>query len=159
MGVSYSDNLDSAMDSLWEDLPSEGQTVTWANVMEYARALHVRDGYFVLNPKEAAAEVRRQLSKAQAAGKTLDEETISHALDAAGFEHINWLLEKIEETQPPVNAEDDPRQARQGSWSDVTGMLAHGYKHKVNDGEVESHDRPEGPPDEDESDAEELPFD
>lgn len=153
MGASYSDNLGAVLTALAADLPTEEHTVTWANVMEYAHWLHDRHAYFVFNPNHAAQTVRKNLAEVKAAGMTLDDETIRNALDKAGFEEVNWLLEKGHGTQPAVKGDADDRSARQGGWADITGMLAASYRHMVDGEEVRDHGELVPPP----SDEEDRP--
>jgi len=128
----YDDNLDSVLDALEDALPGDsGQEITWGNVMEYAHYLHDSEGYFIFNPQHAAKTVRRNLEEAGAEGP-LNDERIRLALEKSGFEELNWLLEKTGGTQPAVRSGEGTRQARQGGWSDITGMLAASYKFQIN---------------------------
>ena len=154
--MSYSDNLDDVLDDYEGVKPTQEHEITWANVMEYAIWLQQTQGYFVFSPTEAAKEVRRQLSRLLQTGRPMTDETIVLALEAAGFMHLNWLLEKTGGTRPPVKAGEGRRQARQGGWSDVTGNLANAYKFRINGGAL--RENPGGSPTEPPPEGSPLPF-
>ena len=133
------DNLDEVLADYDDVMPRERHVLSVANVMEYARTLHDRHGYYVFNDEQLVQMVRRELAAAIEAGLPLTDRTIVNALDAAGFKYVKWLLRKTGGTQPPVRAGEGPRTARQGGWADVTGNLASGYRHRVDGRMVRSH--------------------
>lgn len=152
--ANYSDNMDEAMSSLRDELPDEGHTLVVGNVMEYAVWLHDREGYYVFSPEKLVELVRSNVQQVLDSGVEFQSETVELALEKAGFEYINWLLELEGGMQPPIRSGEGPRQATRGGWATITGNLASAFKVKVNDRGVEdlSHLGPDADPEREELD-------
>ena len=150
--ASYSDNLDEALSSLRDELPEEGHTLVVGNVMEYAVWLHDREGYYVFNPEKLVEIVRGNLEQVLESGVEFKSDTVELALEKAGFEYVNWLLELEGGTQPPIRSGEGARQATRGGWATITGNLASAFKVKVNDRGVQDLEElgPEPDPERDE---------
>ncbi len=137
MGVSVTSNFGEALSSLQAELPTQTHVLTVANVMEYARYLHDKEGFYVFNDQQLARIVREKLNGISGG---FTDEAIEGALQTAAAEYVNWLLEQSGATRPPLRANGTRRRARKGGWADVTGNLAAHYKSQVNDGEIVDHD-------------------
>lgn len=125
------DNLDEVLDSYDGAFPSQNHTLTVANVMEYARDLHDREGFYVFNDELLQQIVRNKLEEAINAGLGLSDEVAQQALDAAGFEYVNRLLDLVGGVRPPVRPGEGTRQATRGGWATITGNLANSFRHQV----------------------------
>jgi hypothetical protein len=156
MGVALTDNFDEALTSVSDELPDEEHTLTVANLMEYAVYLHDKEGFFVFNDAILQKLVREKL-KGLLGSSGISDEDVNGALETAAAEYVNYLLETIGETRPPLREGGPAREARRGHWADQTGNLAAHYRSRVDDGEVRSHDEAAPEPDEDLSEQT-LPF-
>jgi len=139
----------NADDVLLDEIEEEEHVLKVANVMEYAKYLHDREGFFVFNDEQLQRIAAQKLQGID--GEPTDEK-IEGALQTAAAEYVNWLLEQTGATRPPLKAGGTRRRARKGNWADVTGNLAAHYKSQVNDGPVVDHDEVAPEPDEDLSD-------
>jgi len=136
------------IEAVYDATEIEEHVLEVASVMEYALYLHYKEGYYVFNPEQLDRIVREKLqSFADGAGHYSDK-VIEGALQTAAAEYVNWLLDIIEETQPPLKAGGPRRDARQGHWADVTGQLAAGFRSRVDEGDVMDHSSAAPEPDE-----------
>ena len=129
MSASVEDNFEEALDSIEEGLPEESHELRIGNVMEYAKYLQLREGFFVLN-KSKLEQIADQKMRAL---DSLEDEKIVAALDTASVEYVDWLADII-------GTKEGGRKQRQGKWADRTGNLAAGWRSQVDDLEVRDHE-------------------
>lgn len=131
-------NAQAFLADLAAQVPRSGHELQLETNVEYAEYLQDRHGYFVFNVDHAAETVVQKLREVIDAGLPLSDRNIVLALDAAGFEEVDWLRSHTAEMRPPaVKPNGDltgPRPAHPGGWADITGQLANSYGHRVDGG-------------------------
>ena len=132
----FTDNLSAVLASYEHLFPATGHVLTVANVMEYARYLNDRQGYFVFNNAKLLEIARENIRELMESDAELSDQNIVNALDKAGFEYVNWLLNLSGGVQPPYRAGEGPRQATRGGWATITGNLRASFRHRVDEGKI-----------------------
>ena len=136
------------IEAVYDATEIEEHVLEVASVMEYALYLHYKKGYYVFNPEQLGRIVQKKLqSFAEDAGQYSDE-VIEGALQTAAAEYVNWLVDFISKTKPPVKQGGKRREVRRGNWADVTGQLAAGFRSRVDGGDVMDHSSAAPEPDE-----------
>jgi hypothetical protein len=131
----------------WQEFELDEHELVVGNIMEYANYLHFFEGYFVFNPEMLKRITQQKLRSHPEDVGELSDETIEGALQTAAAEYVNWLVDIIQETQPPLTPSEatpstpagEERDARQGHWADRTGNLAAGFRSQVDNAEVVDH--------------------
>lgn len=147
MGVTVDSNRDE-VEAVYDELQLEDHRLEVANVMEYALYLHYRDGYFVFNNEMLRRIVKQKIESFAEDAGGLSDAVIEGALQTAAAEYVNWLLDVVGETQPPISPSQTPavyapgeiREALRGGWAAVTGQLSAGFRSRVDEGDVMSHE-------------------
>ena len=131
-------------------VPQRDHTLALETNVEYAVYLQDRHGYFVFNVDHAAETVVSKLQEVLDAGLPLSDRNVALALDAAGYDEVDWMRSHTAEMRPPaVKPNGDvtgPRPAHPGKWADVTGILAGSLGHRVDDGELKGASQSDGGP-------------
>jgi len=138
------------IEAVYDATEIEEHVLEVANVMEYALYLHYKEGYYVFNPEQLDRIVREKLQSFAAGAGHYSDKVIEGALQTAAAEYVNWLVDVTgnNEKQPPLTPSQMPaeykpgevREAVRGGWATVTGQLAAGFRSRVDDGEVMTHD-------------------
>ena len=123
----YSDNLDQVKKSLRQAVPSRTHELKEFNSMEYAAALHAKQGYYVFNPQHLLRAVRRQLVATAKLRGHLDDRGMKLALEAAAYEDLNFLTSVTGEKAPPVGARRVERAGGEATYVPPKGRAA-GYR-------------------------------
>jgi len=129
--MSYSDNIDAVLRDMEGFVPSRNHTLNLANNREYARYLHDKAGFYVFSDERLRNDVVEWIRKVIDAGIPLNDENAINALDAAGFQYVDFLQSLTLEMRPPVKKGEGPRRAHPGHWADITRNLANSYVHDV----------------------------
>lgn len=95
------------------------------NSAEYARHLQDREGFFVTDVEHLAETAKASVLEAVRELDSVSRPTITRALDAAGFQEVDYLRSLTTETT------GDGRRAHPGHWADRSGLLANSYFHEV----------------------------
>lgn len=128
----YEDNLSQFLAEQEETFLTKDHVLEERNNMEYAEHLQNAHGYYVFNPQNVMKAVKRQVQGVLDAAIPLDDDFAVMALEAAGYDDINFLRSYIGEFKDPVRAGEGEREMHPGQWSDVTGSLKAAYTHQVN---------------------------
>ena len=124
----------------WEDeRPDDDHEVTFGNTESYARELHDRNGYSVLNDKLFAQTLRKNLRQIFLQAKPFSDDNIRTALKEGCAQYAATLQSFTGDMRPPVSEGGPKRPAHPGGWADRTTALASGY-YSVVDGERTDYD-------------------
>lgn len=115
------------------EMPSRSHELELSNNAEYASYLHLRKGYSVFADSHIKRTVTKWLRKLANSSQPLNDQNVMRALDAAGFEEINFYRSYTSKMRPPVKQGEGPRRAHPAplNWSDITGQLKASFKHEV----------------------------
>lgn len=126
------DNQEEYLKDIQSLTSDRSHSLEFANNTEYAAALHDHEGYSVFADSRLLNVTEKWLRDLVNSDQPLDVRHVQMALDAAGFEGINWHRSYTGKLRPPVRAGEGGRQAHPSplNWADRTGLLKAGYTHR-----------------------------
>lgn len=135
----YDDNLGDFLREIDAMMPKQDHTLKLQNNMDYSVHLQNRAGFYVFNDAKLRQDVVDWLEKMIQAGLPLNDANLRKALDAAGYQYIDFLRTLTSKMRPPVKLGEGMRRAYPGGWSDVSGALALAFQHSIDGGASRSH--------------------
>ena len=98
------------------------------NGTDYARYLHDKVGYWVMNDTIALNLTARSLRKLVASGEPISEEAVEEALTEAGKAILAAYTRVVGQTMRDGRAMEAPRPKHKGQWADDTVTLAKNFE-------------------------------
>ena len=134
----YEDNIEPVLASYENELPLEDHELEIGNSAPYARELHEREGFSVLNASSLAEQVAIHLRAALLNTRPLSDDEITGALKAAANAEVarlqgftGGMVPGVERDSRGKIVDKSPRPEHPEGWGDRTTQLASSFYRKV----------------------------
>ena len=138
----HTTNIDAVLASVRASVPSD-HVLEVRNTAEYARYLHDKEGYSVLNDgvlQGAANEaIAKRLDARIRRGEAVADADIVEALEEAAVATVDFYQSAIGTKSTRGKVKLPPRLKHPGEWADDTERLASSYQSRVDGGEYKHH--------------------
>jgi hypothetical protein len=143
-GASTTSNIDKVIAAAEAQMPKDGtHTGEVINTADYAKYLHDRVAYWVLNDSVLAAyfdeELRRAVREASAAGELFSDARRTAAEKRALKRTVDFYQSVIGTADTPGKVKPPPRPTRAGGYSDDTETLVGSYESLLRSGAAILH--------------------
>ncbi len=130
--VTVTDNADFVFAKLRALSKPQVHTFTLLNNKEYAGAVHDIEGISVFNVDVTKDFIRLSIEEMMSKGIPPTKRNIERALEAAGWEIMDWHRSYIDEVAPPLRAGGPDRPKHPTGFADVSHNLKNAFRFRVN---------------------------